>query len=154
MAWVRYLSVVRLERSWHCQTRNGFWSSPHIRKVWGISLLFVVPPLVGFGEYTMDASTIWYKLLLSEVSWFLSRIILCPNNIDTGYMAGRIVRDYHIVFCFSCTPYWSASTILGICYNWMLITIGFFLPTLAIISSNVLVMKTLRQVRNKYKPNI
>ena len=74
MAWVRYLSVVRLERSWHCQTRNGFWSSPHIWKVWGISLLFVVPPLVGFGEYTMDASTIWYKLLFSKVSVFLSRI--------------------------------------------------------------------------------
>ena len=136
MAWVRYLSVVRLERSWHCQTRNGFWSSPHIWKVWGISLIFVVPPFVGFGEYTMDASTIWYKLLFSNVSLLLSSI---------GWQTEFSVIS--ISFYFSCTPYWSASTILGICYNWLLITIGFFLPTLAIIYSNILVMKTLRQVR-------
>ena len=60
MAGIRYLSVVRLDRSWHVPSRNNFWSSPRIWKVWGITLTIVVPPVLGFGEYKIDTSNIWY----------------------------------------------------------------------------------------------
>ena len=67
MAGVRYSSIVRLERFWHSQTRNNFWSSPYILKLWGIALIFAIPPLVGFGEYKQDASEIWYVILLGRI---------------------------------------------------------------------------------------
>ena len=67
MAGVRYSSIVRLERFWHSQTRNNFWSSPYILKLWGIGLIFAIPPLVGFGEYKQDSSEIWYVILLGRI---------------------------------------------------------------------------------------
>ena len=69
MAGVRYSSVVRLERFWHSQTRSNFWSSPYILKLWGIALLFAIPPMVGFGEYKLDASEIWYVTLTVKISF-------------------------------------------------------------------------------------
>ena len=59
-----------------------------------------------------------------------------------------------VFISFSCTPHWSASTVPGMCYNWLLIAKGFFVPTLVIIFSNVLVTKKLRVVRNAKKPQV
>ena len=58
MATVRYLSVVRLQRSWHTETNITFWSSRCIWVIWGVSLIFAAPPLVGLGQYVKDISQI------------------------------------------------------------------------------------------------
>ena len=129
MAGIRYLSVVHLERSWHIPSRNSFWSSRHVWKVWGIVLTIAVPPLFGFGEYKVDTSTIWY----------------IQNKIQIFILANLIIV-LNILFHSSCTPYWPASTLLGICYNWLLITKGFIIPTILILSSTCLVTKKLREV--------
>ena len=129
MAGIRYLSVVRLERSWHTPSRNSFWSSRHVWKVWGIVLTIAVPPLFGFGEYKVDTSTIWY--IKNEIQLFIS---------------ANLILILNILFHSSCTPYWPASTLLGICYNWLLITKGFIIPTILILSSTCLVTKKLREV--------
>ena len=39
-----------------------------------------------------------------------------------------------------------ATTFSGVAYNWFLIILGFILPTLVIIASNVLVMEKVRKV--------
>ena len=49
-------------------------------------------------------------------------------------------------FCYSCGPQWSTDTPLGVLYNWFLISLGFFLPTLVIVASNVFVLTKLRKV--------
>ena len=59
MATVRYLSVVRLDCTWHAQTNITFWSSRYIRSIWGLSLVLSMPPLFGFGTYVIDISKIW-----------------------------------------------------------------------------------------------
>ena len=59
MATVRYLSVVRLDCSWHIQTSITFCSSRYIRLIWGLSLIFAIPPLTGIGAYVIDISEIW-----------------------------------------------------------------------------------------------
>ena len=54
----------------------------------------------------------------------------------------------------SCTPNWSASSLLEVTYNWTLISIGFIFPTVFIIASNFLVMKKIRRVIDKYYINL
>lgn len=49
--------------------------------------------------------------------------------------------------CYSCTPHWSASTLLGLFYNWLLITKGFLIPTVVILLSTLLVTMKVREVR-------
>ena len=58
MALVRYLSVVKLERSWHMQTNIRFWSSRHLHLFWVLSMIFAIPPLAGLGQYAKDTSKI------------------------------------------------------------------------------------------------
>ena len=64
MAAARYLSIVRLDRSWHSQTNVTLLSSRYIRVFWGIAFIFAVPPLVGLGQYTKDVSHefVWYYM--------------------------------------------------------------------------------------------
>ena len=60
MAIVRYLSVVRLERSWHIHNTNiNFWTSPCTWIAWFMGFLFAFPPLIGLGDYKLDTSKIW-----------------------------------------------------------------------------------------------
>ena len=56
MAVVRYLSVVCLQRTWHNQTSERYWSSKHIWHLWGLSFVFAAPPLIGLGQYQKDFS--------------------------------------------------------------------------------------------------
>ena len=56
MATVRYLSVVRLDCSWHAQTSITFWSSRYIRLIWGLAFVLSLPPLLGVGTYVIDMS--------------------------------------------------------------------------------------------------
>ena len=60
MAIVRYLSVVRLERSWHIHNTNiNFWTSPCIWIAWLMGIVFAFPPLIGLGDFKLDTSKIW-----------------------------------------------------------------------------------------------
>ena len=60
MAIVRYLSVVRLERSWHIHnTSINFWTSPCTWIAWFMGVVFAFPPLIGLGDYKLDTSKIW-----------------------------------------------------------------------------------------------
>ena len=56
MAVVRYLSVVRVQRSWHSNTSESFWASKHVIFLWALSLLFAGPPIFGMGNYQKDIS--------------------------------------------------------------------------------------------------
>ena len=51
----------------------------------------------------------------------------------------------------SCSPNWSATSALGISYNCFLLVVGFLLPTLLIVGSNCLVMKSLQNVSKQFK---
>ena len=60
MAIIRYLSVVRLERSWHIHnTSISFWTSPCTWIAWFMGVVFAFPPLIGLGDYKLDTSKIW-----------------------------------------------------------------------------------------------
>ena len=50
----------------------------------------------------------------------------------------------------SCSPNWSATSALGISYNCFLLVVGFLLPTLLIVGSNCLVMKSLRNLSKQF----
>ena len=75
MAIVRYLSVVRLQRCWHIHdTKICIWTSPCIWIIWTIGFVFAVPPLIGFGEYKLDTSRLWWvwHILLSDDYHFIT----------------------------------------------------------------------------------
>ena len=61
MAIVRYLSVVRMQQTWHADTKMSFWLSRPVWLVWLFALLFAAPPLVGFCQYKKDESMFWYE---------------------------------------------------------------------------------------------
>ena len=56
LAIIRYLSVVRLQRTWHSITVNKYWSSKYIWMVWLFAFIFAAPPLFGIGQYEEDVS--------------------------------------------------------------------------------------------------
>ena len=58
MAIIRYLSVVRLQRTWHLNTTNKFWTSKYIWILWSFAFIFAAPPLFGIGQYEEDVSKI------------------------------------------------------------------------------------------------
>ena len=47
---------------------------------------------------------------------------------------------------YSCAPDWSAIDTFGLFYNWYLMALGFFLPTVVVVTSNICVFYVSRKV--------
>ena len=45
-------------------------------------------------------------------------------------------RIYFFFNLFSCAPKWSATEGYAVFYNWYLMSLGFFIPTIIVVASN------------------
>ena len=58
-------------------------------------------------------------------------------------------KENFINIIFSCAPDWSTSDGLGRFYNLVLMIVGFFIPTMLVLISNISVLRASRKVRIK-----
>ena len=56
-------------------------------------------------------------------------------------------KNSYKYFIFSCAPDWSSMNDFAVVYNWYILILGFFIPTIVVFVSNVTVLHVSRQVK-------
>ena len=55
---IRCKSVLKYDNSWYIATPQRFLSSRWVQTIWGVSFMLAIPPIIGYGEYVIDAGMI------------------------------------------------------------------------------------------------
>ena len=65
LAGIRCKSVAGLDRSWTSVTHETILTNLYVWVVWGMSLIIAIPPMMGFGQYSLDIGAIRYLVLVA-----------------------------------------------------------------------------------------
>ena len=60
MAIIRYLSVVKGDRSWNMTTKSTIFTNRLVHLVWFASIVIAILPVLGFGEFSIDVAMMRY----------------------------------------------------------------------------------------------
>ena len=58
LAAIRCKSVIGLDRSWTAVTPETILTLTPVRVIWVLAILVAIPPLAGFGKYSLDIGAI------------------------------------------------------------------------------------------------
>ena len=67
LAAIRCKSVVGLDRSLTSVTHETILTNTYVRAVWGMSFIVAIPPMMGFGKYSLEIGAIRFIFLISKI---------------------------------------------------------------------------------------
>ena len=137
---IYYDSVEESHASSYEDTSVSYFTSRYVKTIWGFAFLVSVNPLIGKNGYTVESEMIRYVFKINgKVLHIHSRIHFL--YICTFFCTHLFQFDYYF---YSCAPNWAATDELSLFYNCSTMTLGFFVPTLLILTANGLALRVCR----------